>query len=86
MQAFLFLYLTFFKMFYTMQRMKKSKYEKQNAWLKENSKIVALKYAGSDLLKLEKLQKIANLRGVSFSRLFKDETEKLLNDPQYKDL
>ena len=69
-----------------MQRMKKSKYEKQNEWLKENSKIVALKYAGADIAKYERLKKIAELRGVSFSRLFKDETEKLLNDPRYKDL
>lgn len=69
-----------------MQEMKKNKYASQNEWLKENSKIIALKYAGADLVKYEKLKKIAELRGVSFSRLFKDETEKLLELPEYKDL
>ena len=73
-------------MFYTMQEMKENKYSSQNEWLKENSKIVALKYAGGDLCKNKKLKKIAEVRGVSFSRLFKDEAEKLLDLPEYKDL
>lgn len=53
---------------------------------KEHTKVLSLKYCESEYWKIEKLKKIAELRGVSFSRLFKDETENLLNDPRYKDL
>lgn len=53
---------------------------------KEHTKVFSLKYCESEYWKLEKLKKIAEIRGVSFSRLFKDETEKLLELSEYKDL
>ena len=57
-----------------------------NKYNKEHTKVFSLKYCESEYWKIKKLKKIAELRGVSFSRLFKDETEKLLDLPEYKDL
>ena len=57
-----------------------------NKYNKAHSKIISLKYYDSEYWKIEKLKKIAELKGVSFSRLFKDETERLLDLPEYKDL
>ncbi len=53
---------------------------------KTHTKVIGLKYFTSEFWKIEKLKKIADKKGVAISRLFKDETEKLLDLPEYKDL
>lgn len=45
---------------------------------KEHSKLIGLKYYESEYWKIEALSRIAKDRGVSLSRLYKDETERLL--------
>ena len=47
-------------------------------WDKAHSKMIGLRYYESEYWKIEALSRIAKERGVSLSRLYKDETERLL--------
>lgn len=47
-------------------------------WDAKHSRLISLKYYESDYWKIEALSRIAKERGVSLSRLYKDETERLL--------
>lgn len=47
-------------------------------WNAKHSRTISLKYCESEYWKIEALSRIAKERGISLSRLYKDETERLL--------